>query len=245
MLKKATIIFFCFLVSACGGITKKTQFPTKPITQLSDIPSACQDSKKKYLPVKSILSKSAYNAKAKKYQPIVDPKGFLSIDFNKDGYPDFHFLERSGKDIRLISCLSSVKRYQRRITPFVVHETIKPDFQTISESIMTSGNSLVLTISRHEHNWGSDTEISAYGYNKTKNEFLLTSREITSNSGDGMRSDTFEFYDLKNNRYKSTGKCGALEEGCRPYTKSGRIAPLKKPATLLRNKKIYTRLLKK
>ncbi len=231
-------IFSLISLSGCAGVSTK-EVPTK----IADIPSQCKDSSNNFKPIKKILSKGAYNAKAKIYQPITDPKGFISVDFNQDGKADFHFIERFKSEIRLISCMSNHKHYKRRITPFKVHETIEPDFQTISEMIQVQGEALILSINKHEHNWGSDSEISNYVYSKNHREFLLKQREIISQSGDGMRGDTFEFYDLDNQQYKKTSSCGSLEEGCKPYSKSGLLKLPKKRATLMNSKKIYSRLL--
>ncbi|MEE9326766.1 MAG: hypothetical protein V3U71_05670 [Cocleimonas sp.] len=238
------LLFFIILgffsqvsLSGCTGIAAKA--PTK----VADIPLSCKDPRHKFKSIKSILSKSSYNTNATNYQPIIDPKGFISVDFNKDGKTDFHFIERLASEIRLISCMSNSKRYKRRITPFKVHETIKSDFQTISETIRVQGEALILSINMHEHNWGSDSEISTYAYSKNNKEFLLEQREITSQSGDGMRGDTFEFYDLKNQKYKKISSCGSLEEGCKAFSKSGRLKLPKTRATLMKPVKIYSQLL--
>jgi hypothetical protein len=139
--------------------------------------------------------------------------------------------------------VSDKNKLIRKVTPFKIHETIKPDFQTISESIQFSGVVLILTIDKHEHNWGSDREINSYTYDKARKDFILESQERTSSSGDGLRSDSFEFYDLKNRRYEIMNTCGRLEEGCKPFNRSGKIIPTKKPSTLLKPSKIYQKLI--
>ena len=191
-------------LSSCGGIsTKATQHKIKNKTStsfatLQDIPQQCKDFNNNYKVVSAILSKSTYNVKAQSYQPIHDPKGFISTDFDNNGVSDLLFIERHGSNIRLISCIN----LKRKITPFKIHETIEADFQTISESVRLKGNSLVLSINRHEHNWGSDSETSHYSFHS--GQLRLDQREIISSSGDGMRSDTVEFYDFVKRRFKKT-----------------------------------------
>jgi len=246
-MKKYFALSILFLISACGSLEKKTStgsVTVKNPTQLSHIPQNCLEPKKQFRPIKTILSKSSYNVKAQTYHPIIDSKGFISTDFNQDGKADFHFLERYKNDIRLISCLSSRKKYQRRPTPFNVHETIGADFQTIYEVIRSKGKILTLIVNRHEHNWGSDSEVSHYVYDKKSRSFLMTEQEITSSSGDGLRSDTVERYDLEKKRYQRSSTCGSMEEGCKPRKESGRIVLPRQPATLIKPKKVYSQLIK-
>ena len=240
-----------FLISTlfllgCGGIkTKSSQGPKhllKAPTTLADIPTFCKDPSGKFKPIKHILSKGGYNQKPKPYQPISDPKGFIVSDFNYDKIFDLVFIERFQSNIRMITCVSENKRNTRRVTPFIIHETIKPDFQTISESIQIASGKLVLIINKHEHNWGSDTENNFYTYSNQAHDFVLNQRETFSSSGDGMRSDTVEFYNLVNNRYKRSNVCGSMEEGCTSRKTSGRIIPNSVRSTLLKPTKIYSRL---
>ena len=235
----------CGFLSACGGIQSKGSNKAEVIKKpslLSDIPASCKDPQNRFKPTRKILSKSAYNAKAQSYQPISATKGFLTQDFNGDGKADYHFIERSGSHIRLISCLSNKNKHSRRVTPFKIHETTAPDFQTISETNSVVNNTLVLSINKHEHNWGSDSETSHYRYQKEQNNFMLVQREITSSSGDGMRSDTYEYYDLEKKRYRKSGVCGSSEEACKPYKENGRIIALDNLLTLFQSEKIYARL---
>jgi len=227
----------------CGGITKQTNSGvSSDLNSIKSIPSACKDLRGSFKPVTHILSKGSYNSEAKSYSPIIDPKGFIAEDFNNDKITDYIFIERAKKDIQLILCASDKNRLSRKITPFKVHETIELDFQTISESIQFTDNVLILSINKHEHNWGSDSEISTYTYNNNYKDFVLETQETTSTSGDGLHSDTFEFYDLKNRRYKIMNTCGSLEEACKPFNRSGRLIPAKKQATLLKPSKIYHKL---
>ncbi len=233
-MKQLLGIFLLLVLSSCVGVK------TKPITvapaTLAKIPSSCKDPQKKYQPISTILSKGAYNTKAQTYQPIISSKGFISTDFDGNDYIDLIFIERHESDIRLISCINS----KRKIMPFKIHETNKADFQTISESIRVDGKSLILSINRHEHNWGSDSETSHYQYHRGK--FILEKREIISSSGDGMRSDTYAFYDFVKKRFKTSSTCGSLEEGCKPRTLKGRIIPSAISATLSNKNKGYARL---
>lgn len=228
----------------CGSIKQKTHTGVSfDLNSINSIPSVCRDPRGNFKPVTHILSKGSYNSEPKSYSPIVDPKGFIAEDFNDDKITDYIFIERVKKNIQMIICTSDKNRLSRKITPFKVHETIEPDFQTISESIQFTGSVLILSINKHEHNWGSDSEISAYTYNSAYKDFILETQETTSASGDGLRSDTFEFYDLNNQRYNIMNTCGSLEEGCKPFNRSGRIIPAKKQSTLLKPSKIYRKLL--
>ena len=230
----------------CGGVKNKPSQDSSAILKapsvLSDIPAICKDPKGKYKPVQRILSKGSYNSKPKSYQPIHDPKGLIVTDFNYDKIFDLIFLERLGADIRLITCVSRAGKHIRKITPFKVHEAINVDFQTISELIRFKAETLVLIVNKHEHNWGSDSETSRYAYNNKAQDFVLVQQETFSSSGDGLRSDTEEFYDLVNNRYKRSNICGGMEEGCKSQKSSGRIVPHKPRFTLLKPTKIYSRL---
>jgi len=237
------LVFLATFLWGCGGINKQTRSGVSSnLNSISSIPTACKDPRKSFKPVTQILSKGSYNSKPKSYAPITDPKGFIAEDFNNDKITDYLFIERVKKDIQMILCISDKNRLSRKVTPFKVHETIEPDFQSISESIQFSGKVLTLSINKHEHNWGSDSEISTYSYANAYKDFILDTKEVTSTSGDGLRSDTFEFYDLKNRRYKIMNTCGGLEEGCKPFNRSGRLIPAKKQATLLKPSKIYHKL---
>jgi len=240
------ICTLCIFQLGCGGIKNKPSQSSNAILKaplvLADIPTVCKDPKGKYKSVQRILSKGSYNSKPRAYQPIRDSKGFIVTDFNNDKIFDLLFLERLGADIRLISCVSRAGRHIRKITPFKVHETINPDFQTISEFIQYKAGKLVLVINKHEHNWGSDSKTNRYSYNNNAQDFVLVQQEVFSSSGDGLRSDTEEFYDLEKNRYKRSSVCGGMEEGCKSQKSSGRIVPHKPRSTLLKPTKVYSRL---
>ena len=247
MSKKILIaVTLCMFQLGCGGVKNKPSQSSitvlKAPSVLADIPAICKDPKGKYKPVKSILSKGSYNSKPSTYQPIQDPKGFIVTDVNHDKIFDLIFLERSGVDIRLISCVSRAGRHIRRITPFKVHESVNVDFQTISEVIQFKAGKLVLIVNKHEHNWGSDSETNRYSYSNSAQGFVLVQQETFSSSGDGLRSDTEEFYDLVRNRYKRSNVCGGMEEGCQSQKSSGRIVPYKPRSTLLKPTKVYSRL---
>ena len=235
------------LLLGCGGVKNKPSQGFNIISKaplvLAEIPDICKDPKGKYKPVQHILSKGSYNSKPRAYQPISDPKGFIVTDFNHDKRFDLLFIERSGLDIRLIMCVSHHDSHLREVTPFKVHETIKPDFQTISELIQFIAGKLVLIVNKHEHNWGSDSETNRYSYNNNAQDFVLVQREVYSSSGDGLRSDTEEFYDLVSNRYKRSSVCGGMEEGCKSRKSSGRIIPNRTRSTLLKPEKVYSRLI--
>ncbi len=236
----------CMFQFGCGGI-KSTHFQgpnmiSKAPLVLADIPAICKDPKGNYKPIQRILSKGSYNLKPKPYQPIKDPKGFIVEDFNHDKRFDLLFIERAGSNIRLITCVSRRDGYLREVTPFKIHETITPDFQTISEVIQYKAGKLVLIVNKHEHNWGSDSETKRYSYNNKAQDFVLVQQETFSNSGDGLRSDTEAFYDLEKNRYKRTSVCGGMEEGCKSQKSSGRIVPHQPGSTLFKPTKIYSRL---
>ncbi len=242
------VVFLSLYLWGCGGISggiknSRDARVSSDLNSIKSIPSACKDSRGNFKPATHILSKGSYNLEPKSYAPIADSKGFIAEDFNADKMTDYIFIERAKKKIQMIICTSNKNRLSRKITPFKVHETIEPGFQTISESIKYSGKKLVLSVFKHEHNWGSDSEISSYTYSNADKDFILETQETTSTSGDGMRSDTFEFYDLKNRLYKITNTCGSLEEDCKPFNHSGNIVPARKQSTLLKPSKIYDKLI--
>ena len=80
-------------LSSCSEISIKKHTP-RSFTTLKDIPQQCKDSNKIYKAINTILSKSAYNVKTTKYQPIHNTKGFISTDFENNGVDDFLFKER-------------------------------------------------------------------------------------------------------------------------------------------------------
>lgn len=241
-LKSVLVLFSPLFLLGCAYTGNQLQ-NTIDFTKPSNIPSVCKDSTNKFLPIRSILLRSSYNQKAQDYQPIDDPKGFIVADINQDQMLDFLFIERSGSNIRLISCLSKNNNNVRRVTPFKVHEMIELDFQTIFESIQFKAGKLQLFINKHEHNWGSDTETRHYSYNKKNHDFILDRQEVISSSGDGLRSDTYEFFDFVGKRYKKTSTCGYLEEVCQSWKQSGRIILPQSPATLFKANKLYARLI--
>ena len=220
-------------------------FPTLPI------PHSCLDASYVYQPVKNIHSRTSYLDLAADYQPIQQPNGFIQHDFTHDGKLDYLFIEREKKPlnsskIRLVVCESSRKGYQRRLPHFPIYESESHDFQANSQIIeMTKNGELILTDNRHEHNWGSDSIRRVYRYNTALADFELASQEVTSSSGDGLRSDTYDIFFFSTNRYIRRSTCGGLEEGCKPQNSIGRIIPLKKKPTLYQanNRKPYKALI--
>ncbi len=242
--KVTILILLSIYLWGCEGIKKQTPADVSPnFKSIMNIPSVCKDPSGGFKPVTHILSRGSYHSKAIPYSVVVNLKGFFAEDFNHDKVIDFIFIERTKKRIQMVTCVSDKNRLIRKVTPFKIHETIQPDFQTISESIQYQAGALILTIEKNEHNWGSDRELNFYSYNKAFKDFILEAQERTSFSGDGLRSNTFEFYDIKNRRYEIMNTCGSLEEGCKPFNRSGRIILAKKPSTLLKPSKIYHKLI--
>ncbi len=206
------------------------------------IPTHCLDPSGQFKPVKTIITRLNYNEKAHVYQPIQNKKGLISQDFNNNGKMDYLFVERSKatQKLRLASCIDHVYKATR----FIIHEEKQPDFQSIHEAIRLYQGKLQLSINKHEHNWGSDNETSLYRYDKQRKDFVLIERLLVSSSGDGLRSDTEEHYNLLNKRYRRSSQCGSLEEACRSKTQKGRIVLSRTPIRLFKSGgKLYQRLI--
>ena len=217
------IKFVCclFCISIQAGCVPTTVRTTTGITNKLGIPASCLDSSGRYEPVKTITTRLSYNEKAHSYQPVNNQKGWIEHDFNNDGKKDYVFLERAKKTnkLRLATCIDNI----HKATTFIIHEEKAADFQTIYEIIRLYQDKLQLITNRHEHNWGSDSEISLYRYDKRIKDFVLIERLIESTSGDGLRSDTEEHYNLINKRYRRSNQCGSLEEACQSQLQKGRI----------------------
>ena len=243
------LITLVLFLSACNRPISKPISKTKGQSEII-VPAGCLDQTGKFIAIRSISTRLSYNDKPSKYQPIRNTQGFISHDFNKDNKNDFLFIERNVERnktlIKLVSCISQGKQYQRRQTPFIIHEEKNADFQTISESIKLHNNLLFLSTNKHEHNWGSDNETKIYRFDVNRNDFILVKQTIFSSSGDGMRSDTEEVYNLDSKRFRQKQTCGFSEEGCispKKQTKTGRIILPKKRASLSKGGKVYERLI--
>ena len=239
-MNKIVLFLVSFILLGCG-LSTKTKVPVSIKNKLG-IPQSCIDSTDDFKPIKTITTRLGYNEKAHPYQPIQSPKGFIEHDFNGDGKRDYVFIERSSKSdkSRLATCIDGT----RRTTHFIIHEEKQADFQTIYEIVRLYQGKLQLSINRHEHNWGSDSETSLYRYDKNHNDFMLLERLIYSSSGDGLRSDTEEHYKLGNKRFRLSSRCGSLEQGCRPRKQKGRIILSSTPITLFKQGgKLYKRLI--
>ncbi len=240
---KLLLLFSPLLLSGCKSGTK----PSASVNAVSlPIPSFCLDRKQQYQPISTILSRTNYIDKATAYRPIQNKQGFIKQDYNQDSKQDYIFLERKqekSQNIRLVFCQSNKQGYQRRFPPFPIYESDLPDYQTSYQKISLKNTYLQLSDFRHEHNWGSDSTISTYYYNKALSDFELIRRETNSSSGDGLRSDTEESYFLTTKRFIKKSTCGGLEENCQPRFTIGRIIPTNIIPTLFHRGKIYKQLL--
>lgn len=230
----------------CSNINPAKTQQTPPINKWG-IALSCQDHSGKYLPVKVIQSRTSYLEKASTYQPIKQADGIIANDFTKDGKVDFIFIEKQRKllentgritpnKFRLVICESRTDSYLRITPAFTVYESDLPDFQAGWQSIQIKNDDLILENSYHEHNWGGDRTTNSYQYDAHLKDFAIVKQEITSNSGDGYRSDRYESYDLRKQRYEKIIKCGEFEEGCQSSTSRGKLVPVysKTKATLYR-----------
>ena len=245
-ISKLLVFGLCFFLSACHPIVKKT---TSINQGKLPIPPSCLDKRQQYQAITSIQSRSSYLDKARPYKPIQSKSGFIKQDYNQDTKDDFIFIERKrdkSNKLRLVFCESKRQGYQRKLPPFPLYESDLPDFQTSYQQINLQNNTLTLSDFRHEHNWGSDSTISTYRYNHQLKDFELMRREISSSSGDGMRSDIEESYFLSTRRYIKKSSCGAMEDNCHSRYQIGRIQALETPPTLFdvtAGTKFYKRLI--
>ncbi len=202
------------------------------------LPPSCIDQTRSYMPTSHLTTITSLNAKAKTYSPVKAPKGIIEQDFNIDKQKDYIFIEslpaKHQVKARLVICISSTNNYFRKLPDFPIHVNTKPDFQSIVERIEWKNKKLLLSTFKSEHNWGSDDEIKKYRYDKKRQDFILTSQELVSSSGDGLRSDTTEFYNFDKRSYKSTNNCGNLEEGCKNTKTNGRIILPQQRASLFK-----------
>lgn len=242
MIKLILILTTLTFLTACNRPIAKPISNKKRKPEIN-VPSACIDQTGRFNPVKSITTRLGYNEKAKKYQPISHAQGFISTDINHDRINDYLFIERNSGLIKLVSCMSQGKQYQRKQTPFIIHEDRNADFQTIFELIIFKKGLLLLSVNKHEHNWGSDGDIKTYRFSPKHNDFILIKQAVFSSSGDGTRSDTEAVYNLDSRRYQQKQNCGFAEEGCTSRHKTGRIILPKNRATLYNAGKVYDKLI--
>ena len=243
---KLLVFGVSFLLCACHPAVKKAASTNQGKLP---IPNPCLDKGEQYQVISKIQSRTSYLDKAHPYKPIQSISGFIKQDYNQDAKDDFIFIERKrdkSSKLRLIFCESKNHGYQRRLPPFPLYESDLPDFQTSYQQISLQNNTLTLGDFRHEHNWGSDSTINTYRYNQQLKDFELIRREISSSSGDGLRSDIEESYFLNTRRYIKKSSCGALEDNCHSRYQTGRILALETPPTLFGatpGTKIYKRLI--
>ncbi len=223
-------IMVMFISSCSHSEVNKSSYKFKPL------PNACIDQSKLYQPVSHLNTISSLNAKTESYRPVSTPKGIIAQDFNTDQRNDYIFIESLTKKkpvkARLVVCMSNKNNYIRKLPKFPIHVNTKPDFQNIVERIEWKNKMLILSTFKSEHNWGSDADIKHYRYEKKHQDFILVSQELISSSGDGLRSDTADFYNFDQRSYKTTNNYGNLEEGCKNTKTNGKLILPKPRASL-------------
>jgi hypothetical protein len=234
------LIISTFFLFSCSHIKDK-----KNSYKHTVLPTTCLDQLRHYYPVEQLTTITSLNSKPKKYSPINAAKNIIKNDFNNDKFMDYIFIELIKKapqdKARLVICTSSENNHMRRLPNYPIHINTKPDFQSIYERIEWKNNQLILSTFKSEHNWGSDDEIAHYRYDTKRSDFILVSHELVSSSGDGLRSDTYEFYDYDHQRYKSKNTCGNLEEGCQSSKSNGGLVIPKQRSSLFLPSKPYLR----
>lgn len=247
---KFTIIIclVCFSLLSCTAKNNKQFIKASKF----GVVRACLDPSKHYLKISSIKSRTSYLEKAYNYHPIEHPQYFIPWDFSKDGYLDYIFIEKqqaqyvakgSVSKIRLVICKSQIKRrnslsYTRFYPKFSIYESSFPNFQVESHSIKKVKNTLILRRNYYEHNWGSDSTVNIYEFDKKVNGFKLLEQEIISSSGDGYRSDSQDNYDYKNGTLTKDLNCGLYTGPCKTglsrYSFKSRIIKLSEQKDIFR-----------
>lgn len=212
--------------------------PAKTAHNQLPIPANCTDQSQQYQPIRHINSRSHYNAKSTTYQPIIDSKGYIKADLNRDNIDDFVFIEQSPQNTRLAFCTSQARTrtHQRKSTPFKIYSEENATTERSSQRIEYKHGKLLVTDQYQEHNWGTDSVQGTYAYSPQLDDLVLTHLVKRSTSGDGYRSDSYTEYDLINQRYTASSRCGEFENSCQNRHKTGRLAtPKNQPITLSKN----------
>jgi len=209
------------------------------------LPNTCIDQSEQYHVASQLTSITSLNTKAQDYSPVVATKGLLIKDFNADKHEDYIFIEskktKQGNKARLVLCISSNSTFLRKLPAFPIHINSKPDFQTSHQRIEWKNQRLVLSRFKSEHNWGSDEDNKHYRYDKKLKQFILTTHELISSSGDGLRSDTYELYDFDKRTYINQNQCGRLEEACKNTKVTGKLILAKPRVSLFQPSKPFLR----
>lgn len=233
LINRISLFIMVMFISGCShSVVKQSSY------KFTSLPNACIDQTKLYQPVSYLNTVTSLNAKTESYSPVSAPKGIIKQDLNTDKHNDYIFIESLRENhhvkARLVLCMSSANNYSRTLPKFPIHVNTKPDFQSIVERIEWKNKQLVLSIFKSEHNWGSDDDIKHYRYDKKHQDFILISQELVSSSGDGLRSDTTDFYNFDKRSFQSTNNCGSLEEGCKNTKTRGKLILPQQRASLLK-----------
>ncbi len=238
------LVLSVFYLSGCAPLYSVDKKPVNHKSHTNKcLQSICTDQTKQYQIVNHLTTITSLNSKAQAYSPIIATQGIIEKDINHDKQKDLIFIEtqksKQGKKARLVLCLSSGKRYIRKYPDFPIHINTQPDFQTSQQRIEWKNQRLVLSRFKSEHNWGSDDEVKQYRYDNNRKQFILVSHELTSSSGDGLRSNTYELYDFDKRTYKNQNQCGHLEEGCKNTKTHGQLILPKQRASLFQPNKPF------
>lgn len=224
------------LLKSCFG-----RFPPASVASNRNrlpIPASCTDPNQQFIPIRTINSLSHYHAKSSTYQPIIDKKGYIKADLNKDTIDDFVFIEQNTHNsTRLAFCISQARTrtHQRKSTPFKIYSEANASTERSSQRIEYKQGRLLITDQYQEHNWGTDSVQGTYTFAPQYNDLVLTHMIKTSTSGDGYRSNSYAEYDLINRRYVASSTCGEFEDGCRNKHTKGQLAASYQPITLSKN----------
>lgn len=146
--------------------------PDHPQNQLA-LPESCRDPAKSYQAVKKISHSFRY------LNEVVSPvqNGLIAYDYNRDGKPDYVFLEVNDQQSRVAMCFSDATKYRRQLTDI----TFSPDNTGLHSdryNLTQQGEKLVVEVRYFQHNAGSSSRHVEYRFEPSTKRFRVIKNEV-------------------------------------------------------------------
>ena len=158
-----------FRQEALASCQKEKTSSGNPQNKLT-VPQVCNDPTKMYQAVKSINHHYRYETKL----TIPVENGLIRYDYNRDGKPDYVFLEARDSQSRIAMCFSQGQSYRRQLTDISIYSD-GGVFGSYNYKVSQLGDRLNITIDYFEHNAGSSFAEVSYRFNTQTRKFAIVS----------------------------------------------------------------------
>lgn len=158
-----------FRQEALASCQKEKANSTNPQNKLT-VPQVCNDPTKIYQAVKSINHHFRYESKLT--MPVEN--GLIRYDYNRDGKPDYVFIEARDTQSRVVMCFSQGQSYRRQLTDITIYSDAGA-IDSHNFNVSQRGEHLNVTVDYFEHNAGSSFAEVSYRFDTTARKFVIVS----------------------------------------------------------------------